>query len=388
MGWLATLLLVATAYSHHLYMDFVQPGGLQVMSSIASFAAALPPAVVTIYTGVLLVWGSRYRWTLASALLYLGFAGWAIGGTGAVLDSVIPFNFRFHNTLWVVAHFHTYLLLCVIFWALALFVHLLERAAGRPARTVPATLAVAGLVAGGYGLVTVWYVSGALGIPRRYAVQPLQTDGYSLAGSVFVLVFAAGFLCLVAEMAWLGRQALARRRTQAAAGSGPAETAPEPAPLSPPAGPVAGGREVALAAAAAVVALVVFFPAVTDAVLDNVRLHHLQHAGQFLFGALLGLALTAFPAVHQRLSSLADAAIVVVVATPAGMLLAMLPAVYGSLETDEGLHVLYHLGVAALGLVTGLACGALGRTAGRLAAVLSLGMAVMYAAGVTGGQGG
>ena len=25
-GWLATLLLVTTAYGHHLYMDFVQPG--------------------------------------------------------------------------------------------------------------------------------------------------------------------------------------------------------------------------------------------------------------------------------------------------------------------------------------------------------------------------
>ena len=37
----------------------------------------------------------------------------------AVIDSVIPLNFRFHNTDWVVAHFHTYLLLTVIFWAFA-----------------------------------------------------------------------------------------------------------------------------------------------------------------------------------------------------------------------------------------------------------------------------
>ena len=56
---------------------------------------------MTIYTGMMLVWGSRYRWTLASMLLYLGFAGWAIGGTGAVIDSLIPINFVFHNTLWV-----------------------------------------------------------------------------------------------------------------------------------------------------------------------------------------------------------------------------------------------------------------------------------------------
>ena len=106
----ATLVFVATAYSHHLYMDFVQPGWRRYVSQIASSAAALPVAVVTIYTGMMLVWGSRYRWTLASTLLYLGFAGWAIGGTGAVLDSLIPVNFRLHNTLWVPAHFHTYLM--------------------------------------------------------------------------------------------------------------------------------------------------------------------------------------------------------------------------------------------------------------------------------------
>ncbi|HET7744829.1 MAG TPA: cbb3-type cytochrome c oxidase subunit I, partial [Gaiellaceae bacterium] len=30
VAWLFTLLFVTTAYSHHLYMDFVQPGGLQI----------------------------------------------------------------------------------------------------------------------------------------------------------------------------------------------------------------------------------------------------------------------------------------------------------------------------------------------------------------------
>jgi cytochrome c oxidase subunit I len=56
VGWMATLVLVVTAYSHHLYMDFVQPGFAQYVSTGASFGAALPVAVVTIYTGMMLVW--------------------------------------------------------------------------------------------------------------------------------------------------------------------------------------------------------------------------------------------------------------------------------------------------------------------------------------------
>ena len=211
VGWLATLVLVLTAYSHHLYMDFVQPTALQYVSAVSSFAAALPVAVVTIFTAMMLVWGSRYRWTLASTLLYLGFAGWAIGGTGAVIDSILPVNFRLHNTLWVPGHFHTYLLLGVIFWALGFLTHLLERAAGRPAARWPARLAAGGMVVGGYGLVGVWFVSGALGIPRRYAVHPAGTSGYSLAGSIFTMIFALGFLVLLVECAALALDAGARR---------------------------------------------------------------------------------------------------------------------------------------------------------------------------------
>src|SRR5581483_1586671 len=183
----------------------------EVISTVASSAAAIPVAVVTIYTGMMLVWGSRYRWTLASVLVYLGFAGWAIGGSGTVIDSLIPINFRFHNTLWVPAHFHTYLMLGVVLWVMAFLAHLLERAAARPASRAATVLAPLAMIVGGYGLVGSWYVAGALGVPRRYAVQPLGTAGYSLAGGIFGLVFAAGFLVLLAELARLGRDAMRRR---------------------------------------------------------------------------------------------------------------------------------------------------------------------------------
>ena len=139
-GWMGSLVFIATAYSHHLYMDFVQPGWAAIISAIASYGALIPVAVVTIYSMTMLIWGSRYRWTLASTLLYIGFAGWAIGGTGAVIDSIIPINFRLHNTTWVVAHFHTYLILCVVVWALAFLAHLLERDADRTTSRAGRTL--------------------------------------------------------------------------------------------------------------------------------------------------------------------------------------------------------------------------------------------------------
>jgi cytochrome c oxidase subunit 1 len=386
VGWMATLVLVATAYSHHLYMDFVQPGFAQYVSMGASFAAAIPVAVVTIYTGMMLVWGSRYRWTLASTLLYLGFAGWAIGGTAAVLDSVIPLNFRLHNTLWVPAHFHTYLMLGVVFWLLAFVVHLFERAAARPASRLATIAAPSAMVIGGYVLVGSWYASGALGVPRRYAVHFPGTDGYSLVGSIGIVIFALGLLVLLAELVALGRAAVARReqaRTPAAA-----EEEPPAAPAPPPqAAPLADELELGATVALATLALVAFFPSVVDASEASAQWHHLDHAGQFAFAGLLGLALGSGVGTLRRRFERgpSSAALWAVILAPAAMLLTMVPDLYESLEDESALHALYHAGIGALGLITGLGAAALGRGVGRLALVLSIAMAAMYAGGVGGG---
>lgn len=379
VAWLFTLVFVATAYSHHLYMDFVQPEWAQGVSSVASFGAALPPAVVTIFTGVVLIWGSRYRWTLASTLLYLGFMGWAIGGTGAVIDSLIPINFRFHNTLWVPAHFHTYLLMGVMFWAFALLVRMLEESAGRTVRDGVSAFALGALLVGGYGFVGVWYVSGVLGIPRRWAVHPDGTAGYSLVASIFVIVFAVGVLVLLGACLRLARAARAYRWERIPAAERPLPVTPTPEPI------LTTGFEFAAVSAAALVFLASFAPSVTDAAESSVRYHHLQHAAQFLVGLLVGAAVASAPAVFDRLQHLASLGIAVVILAPAAMLLVMLPAVYESVDSNDGLHLLYHLGITALGVLTGLAAGTLGLVTGRLVLVLAAGMALMYTAGATGG---
>jgi cytochrome c oxidase subunit I len=401
VGWLFTLLFVTFAYSHHLYMDFVQPGTLQIVSTIASFGASIPVAVVTIYTGMMLVWGSRYRWTLASGLLYLGFAGWLIGGTGAVLDSIIPFNFRFHNTLWVVAHFHTYLLLCVILWALAFVAFLLEDASGRTARKGRGVLALAGMALGGYGLVGTWYLSGVLGVPRRYAMQPTGTSGYSLAGSIFAMIFALGFLVLLGEFVRLARAAREQRRYETVAATDswtggrylarrrrlPAERSEAPLPkVAEPAGVLlTTPAQLCAAVAAATVCVFAFLPFVGRAAEASTGYHHLAHAVQFLCGALLGALVASLPPVAQRLGSrAADAGLAGVIVFPTGMLLMMTPEVYRPLDAHPFLHLLFHLGIAGLGLLTGLSAAALGRVTGRVALALGVSMAIAYAAGAGG----
>jgi cytochrome c oxidase subunit I len=400
VGWGVALVLILTVYSHHLYMDFVQPQWAQVVSEISSYASALPVAVITIYSMTMLVWGSRFRWTLASTLLYVGLAGWAIGGTGAVIDSIIPFNFRLHNTVWVVAHFHTYLMMTVVVWLLAFIAHLLERDAGETSSRAARTWTIGLLLIGGFGLTGSWFVEGVLGVPRRYAVQPPGTAGYSLAGSIFALVFALGILSCVLQLVSLGRTAWTRRHYvlvdhveswtgshyEARVERDDVERAGMGTlPWSFADVPLGGPVQLFFAVAAGVVALASFFPQIVRASETSIRYHHLDHSGHFFLGLLVGLVIGSLPVVSRRLGDRSSLGLGAVLVAPTAMMLVMVPRFYEPLERHPFEHALYHLAMAAFGLVAGVGASRLGRVGGRLSAFLAVGMVLLFAAAMKGG---
>lgn len=376
-GWLVSLVGILTAFSHHLYMDFAQPGWAQYVSMGMSSAAALPVGVVTIYTGMVLVWGSRFRWTLASTLLYLGFLGWAVGGIGAVLDSLIPVNFSLHNTLWVPAHFHTYLLMGVMLWAMAFAAYLAEQATGRTVSRRAIIAIPTLLVTGGYLFVGSWYASGALGVPRRYAVHPPGTQAYDVVGSVGALLVLIGFLAFVGAIVSLLRQA---RATQAE--TRPAEPRAPRATLIPPVTTNAG---FAALAGLIVVAAVSMLPGAVDLAERSAEAHHLDHTAQFLLGGLVMLGVGSRRALTRPTQAgVTWWALAAVVVAPAAMLLLMTPGIYNPLEDNDGLHLLFHWGIIILGMVTGWACVRFGRVSGMAIFVLSVAMGAAFAGGVGG----
>nr|BCX00198.1 MAG: oxidase [Bacteroidota bacterium] len=207
-AWNVALLLVLLAYFHHLYMDFAQPLWFQRLGQIASYLSSIPAAVVTIVTVLALTYGARGAWTPSRLFLFLGTMGWAIGGMAAVIDSTILVNFRFHNTLWVPGHFHTYFLMGVVLMLLGFgfrFVHELSGHEEPPARSLGWLVAL-----GGYGFLAMFFYGGVLSVPRRYAAYPDEVaSGATLAqlATVFVLLLLTGLIIYAWHYVRLLRQA-------------------------------------------------------------------------------------------------------------------------------------------------------------------------------------
>lgn len=202
IAWNTVLAIVLLAYFHHLYMDFAQPAVLQYIGQIASYSSAIPSAVVTIFGALALIYRAPMRWNLGSSLMFLGLMGWAIGGIGAVIDSTIAVNAKFHNTLWVPAHFHTYMIEGLVLIVLGYFYHYCQAAADLAENLRLQKAAIAMMLVGGYGVVGMFYLAGAESVPRRYAFYPPEVSQGALhAGiaAIFVLLFLAGLSVYVFE---------------------------------------------------------------------------------------------------------------------------------------------------------------------------------------------
>jgi cytochrome c oxidase subunit 1 len=199
LAWLATLAIVMLAFFHHLYEDFVQPLPVQYIGEVASYAAAIPPLVVTIFGGVLIVYRSGIRWSAAPLFTFAGLAGWAIGGLGAVIDSTPVVNQYFHNTLWVPAHFHTYMALGVVFFIIGAVYHLMPRITGIAMSERTGRVAAILLIAGGWTVVLCWFASGALGNPRRYVTALPGLEWLAWIGFLGAVVALIGALLVLRD---------------------------------------------------------------------------------------------------------------------------------------------------------------------------------------------
>jgi cytochrome c oxidase subunit I len=199
IAWWATLIYVALAAFHHFYMDFVELLVFQYIGQAASYAEAVPVTVVTIFSALVLVYRTRMRWTMGSLFIYAGLIGWVVGGIGALLDATISNNRFLHNTLWVPAHFHTYLLQGVLLFIIGWVFLMLEERSGRSSPPIVRWLAGLSVFGGAALFLLSFFVAGAYGVPRREAVQPMPGPDIAVWASVGAALLLLGLLVTLIE---------------------------------------------------------------------------------------------------------------------------------------------------------------------------------------------
>ncbi|MCS6965585.1 MAG: cbb3-type cytochrome c oxidase subunit I [Candidatus Kapabacteria bacterium] len=207
LAWNLVLVVVWTAYFHHLYMDFVQPTVLQYVGQLASWIAPIPAIAVTAFSVLGTVYRSGIKWWLAPTFFFTGVMFWIIGGLGAILDAIVANNFVLHNTLWVPAHFHTYNLLGNVLFSLGFITWFVREQSGDDGSRLYRPVATLYLL-GGAGFVAAFYIAGALSIMRRVDKYPeLVANGgvWALVGALFailVLVAVAIYTVHVVRRCW------------------------------------------------------------------------------------------------------------------------------------------------------------------------------------------
>lgn len=206
LSWTSILLFVMAVYPHHLLQDMVMPAWMLVMGQIVSYLSGVPLLAVTAFSLVFYLRHSGIRWDMAAALLVLGVAGWSIGAVPAIIDGMISVNKLMHNTQWVPGHFHIYLLLgevAMAFGFMAWLVRGPERQAGLSGLD-RASIYV--YVAGAGGFTLMFLISGAMSVPRRWAVHAedwLLQDRIATAFAVLAIIGALIFV--LRFIAGLGR---------------------------------------------------------------------------------------------------------------------------------------------------------------------------------------
>lgn len=202
-SWNATFFFILFAYFHHLYMDFVQPLPFQYLGQLASYFSAIPATAVTMFGIIAQLYHSKIKWGVIPLTFLFGIAGWAIGGFSAVVDSTIAVNKILHNTLWVPAHFHTYMLGGVVLFIFG-FLFYLSHTKEEQEKDKMAKYGLLLFIIAAHSFIATFYTGGMRSVPRRYSdyggipIEQTHSTGALLAqiASVFIVILLIGLIAM------------------------------------------------------------------------------------------------------------------------------------------------------------------------------------------------
>jgi len=202
MVWalMAITLLSFLVWLHHF---FTMGAGADVNTffGIMTMVIAIPTGV-KVFNWIFTMYRGRVRFT-PSMLWFMGFVvTFTLGGLTGVMMSVPPADFQFHNSLFLVAHFHTMIVGGVLFGAFAGFNYWFPKFAGFRLNERIGRWAVWAWIIGFLTAFVPLYILGFMGATRRldHYDASLGWQGLFIVAGVGVLIIGLGVALMVLQV--------------------------------------------------------------------------------------------------------------------------------------------------------------------------------------------
>ncbi|HSX27435.1 MAG TPA: cbb3-type cytochrome c oxidase subunit I [Patescibacteria group bacterium] len=185
---------------HHF---FTMGAGADVNSAfgIATMIIAIPTTVL-VFSWIATMYKGRIRFT-TPMLWFLGFIGiFALGGISGVLLAIPPVDFQLHNSLFLVAHFHSTVVGGVLFGIFAGLNYWFPKIAGFRLNERIGRYAVWSWIIGFFVAFTPLYILGLMGATRRLDHYDASTGWQPLYIMAFIggLIIALGVVLQIVQI--------------------------------------------------------------------------------------------------------------------------------------------------------------------------------------------
>ncbi|MBU3077319.1 cytochrome c oxidase subunit I [Sphingomonas sp. XMGL2] len=197
----ATGFLSFGVWVHHMFATGLPRLGYDFYTA-ATMAVAIP-ASIQIFCWIATMWLGKPRYATPFLYVIAFIVTFVIGGLSGVMVASVPLDLQFHDTYFVVAHFHYVLVGGAVFPLLGALTYWFPKFSGR-------------MLSEGLGKLAFWliflgfniaffpmHITGMLGMPRRVYTYPANMgwDGLNMLSSIGVGVIVLGGLVFLANVA-------------------------------------------------------------------------------------------------------------------------------------------------------------------------------------------
>ena len=173
---------------HHLYMVDL-PVAIKLLTEALTYGVVLP-SLMTFLNLWTTAKGAKASWNILTAFTVLSFSGSIFAGVTGIANATISFDAVIHETLWVVGHFHAFILLSIVPAGFATLYLMLPMMTGRQWYSTKLAWAhFYGYLVGSAMVVLAFDELGLSGLVRKAEVYPLTTSFVS--GEVIATIGAA-----------------------------------------------------------------------------------------------------------------------------------------------------------------------------------------------------